>query len=50
MTLEEGIFMAIFINGIGIPLICLAYYFAFKNHEEKIRQEEEAKQPKPWEV
>ena len=50
MTLEEGIWMAIIINSISFILLFVAYHFAFKNHEEKIRKEKEDKQPKPWEI
>ena len=49
MTFEEGMTMAIVLNGIGIPLLFFAYYMAFKNYEDKKREEEEAKKPKPWE-
>jgi len=48
MTFEQGIWMAIILNGIGLPLFFLAYYMAFKKHEEKVRKEKEDKKPKPW--
>ena len=48
MTLEQGIIMAIVLNGIGLPLFFIAYYIGFKKHEEEIQKEEEAKKPKPW--
>ena len=48
MTLEEGIWMAIVLNSIGLGLFVFAYYQAFKNHENKKRAEEEAKKPRPW--
>ena len=48
MTFEQGIWMAIILNGIGLPLVFLAYYMAFKKHEEKLRKEKEDKKPKPW--
>jgi len=48
MTLEEGIWMGIVINSIGLSLLIFAYYKAFKNHEDKELAEKEAKKPKPW--
>ena len=48
MTLEQGIWMTIILNGIGLPLFFLAYYMAFKKHEEKVRKEKEDEEPKPW--
>ena len=48
MTLEEGIIMAIVLNGIVLPLLLFAYYTGFKNLEDKKRNEEDAKKPKPW--
>jgi len=48
LTLDQGILMALVVNGIGIPLLFFAYYKAFKNHEDKKREEEDAKKPKPW--
>ena len=50
MTLEEGIWMGIIINSIGLSLLIFAYYKAFKNHEDKQRAEEEEKKKKPWEA
>jgi hypothetical protein len=49
MTLEEGIIMAIVLNGIVLPLLLFAYYKGFKDYDDKKRKEEEdAKKPKPW--
>ena len=48
MTLEEGIWMAIILNGIVWPLFFFAYYIGFKNHENKKREEEDSKKQKPW--
>ncbi|SVE02906.1 uncharacterized protein METZ01_LOCUS455760 [marine metagenome] len=48
MTLEEGVIMGLILNGIGLPILFFAYYKAWKNHEDKIRAEEEAKKPRPW--
>ena len=41
MTFEEGIWMAIILNGIGLPIFFLAYYIAFSKHNEEERQKEE---------
>ena len=49
LTFEEGIWMAIILNGIGLPLFFFAYYKGFKNHENKKREEQDAKKLKPWE-
>lgn len=48
MTFEEGIWMAIILNGIGLPIFFLAYYIAFKKHDDEERKKEEDKKPKPW--
>ena len=48
MTFEQGIWMAIILNGIGLPLFFLAYYMAFKKHDEQVQAEKDAKEPKPW--
>ena len=49
LTLEEGILMAITLNGICIFIFFLAYFIAMRNYNAKVRQEEEDKKPKPWE-
>ena len=48
MTFEEGVMMALILNGIGLPIFFLAYYIAFSKHNEEERQKEEDKKPKPW--
>ena len=48
MTFVEGITMALVLSGIGLPLVIFAYYKAFKNYENKERENEEAKKKKPW--
>tara|TARA_B100000579_G_scaffold258459_1_gene212884 strand:- start:1769 stop:1921 length:153 start_codon:yes stop_codon:yes gene_type:complete len=50
MTLSDGLTMALFMNSIGLLIFAGAYYIAFRNHEEKMKKEEEDKQPKPWEI
>ena len=50
MTFEAGIGMFFFGTTITIVGFCIAYFFAMKHHEEKMRKEEEDKQPKPWEI
>ncbi len=48
MTWNDGIWMAIVLNGIGLPLFFIAYYIGFRKHEEEEKQKEEDKKPKPW--
>ena len=50
MTFEAGIGMLFFGTTITIVGFCIAYFFAMKHHEEKIKQEKESKQRKPWEA
>ena len=48
MTFEEGVMMALILNGIGLPIFFIAYYIGFKKHDEEIQKEEDNKKPKPW--
>ena len=35
MSWNEGIWMAIILNGIGLPIFFIAYYLGFKKHEQE---------------
>ena len=48
LTLDQGILMALVVNGIGIPLLFFAYYKAFKNYEDRSRHDNETSTKKSY--